>query len=207
MVQDLLSLLWVVNLGCIDLNPCYATCDDPERPDGLHFDLDPGDAPFARVREAALVLGDALDALAMPAYVKTSGSRGVHVTVPIVRGPLQREVWTVSRALARVLADRHPALLTAEYRVAARPPGRVLVDHNQNQRGRTLASVYSVRPTPRATVAMPVSWREVERGVEIDDFDLENAPARLARKGDGFAPLPRGPRSLRSRPPRAPGAA
>jgi bifunctional non-homologous end joining protein LigD len=199
MVQDLLSLLWVVNLGCIDLNQWYATCDDPRRPDALHFDLDPGSAPFARVREAALVLRDALDALGLPSYPKTTGSKGIHVYTPIVRGPTQEEVWSVARALGTVLADRHPALLTAEYAVRRRPPGRVLVDFNQNQFGRTLASVYSVRPTPRATVSMPVTWREIERGVEIEDFHVGNALARLRRRGDLYAPLlsPRGRFDLR----------
>jgi bifunctional non-homologous end joining protein LigD len=189
MVQDLLSLLWVVNLGCIDLNPWYARCDDTDRPDYLHFDLDPGSATFDRVVEAAFVLRQALDALKMPCLVKTTGSRGLHVYVPIVRGPTQRQVWAVAKALAVLLADRHPALLTAEYTVKKRPPGRVLVDYNQNAWGRTLASIYSVRPTPRAAVSTPVTWRELGRGVAIDDFRIDNLPARLARRGDLWQPL------------------
>jgi len=189
MVQDLLSLLWVVNLGCIDLNPWYARCDDTDRPDNVCFDLDPGSAAFAQVIEAAFVLRDALDGLGMPALVKTTGSKGLHVYVPIVRGPTQRQVWAVAKALAVLLAERHPKLLTAEYRVKKRPPGRVLVDYNQNAWGRTLASIYSVRPTPRAAVSTPVTWRELERGVEIDDFRIDNLPARLARRGDLWKPL------------------
>ena len=189
MVQDLLSLLWVVNLGCIDLNQWYARCDDTDRPDYLHVDLDPGSASFAQVREAALILGDALKALKMPALVKTTGSKGLHVYVPIVRGPTQKQVWTVAKALAILLAEQHPKLLTAEYRVAKRPAGRVLVDYNQNAWGRTLASVYSVRPTPRAAVSTPITWRELERGVAIEDFRLDNLPARLARRGDLWKPL------------------
>jgi len=189
MVQDLLSLLWVVNLGCIDLNPWYARCDDTDRPDHVCFDLDPGSAAFAQVIEAAFVLRDALDGLGMPALVKTTGSKGLHVYVPIVRGPTQRQVWAVAKALAVLLAERHPKLLTAEYRVKKRPPGRVLVDYNQNAWGRTLASIYSVRPTPRAAVSTPVTWRELERGVEIDDFRIDNLPARLARRGDLWKPL------------------
>ena len=85
----------------------------------------------------------------MPSLVKTTGSKGLHVYVPIVRGPVQKQVWTFAKALAQELAARHPALITAEYRVAKRPRGRVLVDYNQNAWGRTLASIYSVRPRPR----------------------------------------------------------
>jgi bifunctional non-homologous end joining protein LigD len=190
MIQDRAALLWVVNLGCIDLNQWYARCDDVDRPDYLHFDLDPGvGATFDRVRETAQVVRDALVALKMPSLVKTTGSKGVHVYVPIARAPRQKEVWTFAKALARELADRHPALITAEYRVAKRPPGRVLVDYNQNAWGRTLASIYSVRPTPGATVSMPVTWEEIERGVRIEDFTIVNAPERVARLGDLWKPL------------------
>ena len=189
-VQDLLSLLWVVNLGCIDLNQWYARCDDVDRPDYLHFDLDPvPGAGFERVRETALLLREALDGIGMPSYPKTTGSRGIHVYVPIVRGPVQKTVWGVAKALAQALARARPKLVTAEYRIAKRPAGRVLVDYNQNAWGRTLASVYSVRPRPNVTVSTPVTWEEVARGVRMEDFRLDTVPARLAKKGDLFAPL------------------
>jgi len=189
-VQDLLSLLWVINLGCIDLNQWYAPCDDVDRPDYLHFDLDPFEgASFEQVRETALIVRDALGALHMPNYVKTTGSRGMHVYVPIVRGPTQKQVWSVAKEIAHGLASLHPQLMTAEYRIARRPKQRVLVDYNQNAWGRTLASVYSVRPTPRATVSTPVTWAEVERGVRIEDFRIDNVPARVRQCGDLWAPL------------------
>jgi bifunctional non-homologous end joining protein LigD len=190
MVQNLASLLWVVNLGCIDLNQWYAACDDTDRPDYLHFDLDPGvGATFARVIETAHVVHEALDALKMPSVVKTTGSKGLHIYVPIVRGPEQKQVWTFAKALAQELAARHPALITAEYRVAKRPHGRVLVDYNQNRWGSTLASVYSARPRPEATVSTPVTWRELDKGVRIEDFTVRNVPARVARLGDLWKPL------------------
>jgi bifunctional non-homologous end joining protein LigD len=189
-VQDVASLLWVVNLGCIDLNPWYARCDDVDRPDYLHFDLDPvPPATFEAVRETALVLHDALNALGMPAHVKTTGSKGVHVYVPIVRAPTQKAVWTLAKHLAFALAECHPDLITAEYRIVKRPAGRVLVDYNQNAWGRTLASVYSPRPTPRATVSTPITWRELADGVTTDDFRIDNVPARLAALGDLWAPM------------------
>src|SRR6185437_6189912 len=123
---------------------------------------------------------DALDTLKMPSVVKTTGSKGLHVYVPIVRGPEQKQVWTFAKALAQELASRHPALITAEYRVAKRPRGRVLVDYNQNRWGSTLASIYSVRPRRVASVSTPVTWKEVERGLRIEDFTMTNVPARIA---------------------------
>jgi bifunctional non-homologous end joining protein LigD len=190
MIDDLPSLLWVINLGCIDLNQWYAKCDDIDRPDYVHFDLDPGKgATFDQVRECALILKDALETLGMNPLAKTSGSKGMHVYVPIVRGPAQKGVWTFAKALAVELASRHRSLMTSEYRVASRPAGRVLVDYNQNRWGSTLASVYSVRPAPRASVSTPVTWAEVAKGVRIEDFRIDNVPSRVARLGDLWKPL------------------
>lgn len=189
-VRDLAALLWLVNLGCIDLNPWYSRCRDTDRPDVLVLDLDPvPEARFERVREAALAVRDALQALDMPAFAKTSGSRGIHVYVPIRPGPTQKEVWRVAKSFARLLEERHPELITAAYRIEDRPPGRVLVDYNQNAWGRTLASVYSVRPREGAPVSAPVTWEEVEEGVETLDLRLENVPGRLEERGDLWRPL------------------
>ncbi len=189
-IDDVPSLMWVVNLGCIDLNQWYAKCDDVDRPDYVHFDLDPGPgATWENVLECGLIVRDALDALDMPSVVKTTGSKGLHVYVPIVRGPVQKEVWTFAKALAVELAARNPALMTSEYKVAKRPKGRVLVDYNQNAWCRTLASIYSVRPRPFATVSTPVTWKEVEKRVRIEDFRLDNLLERLARTGDLWKPL------------------
>ena len=188
-IDDLPSLLWVINLGCIDLNQWYATCDDVDRPDYLHFDLDPGSATWEQVLESAQILHDALTSLKMPAYPKTTGSKGIHVYIPIVRGPLQKDVWTFAKALAHELASRHPSLMTSEYKVANRPKGRVLVDYNQNAWGRTLASIYSVRPHPLACVSTPVTWKEIDKGVRIEDFRVDNVRARFKKTGDLFKPL------------------
>jgi bifunctional non-homologous end joining protein LigD len=190
MVQDLASLLWTINLGCIDLNPWYGRCDDVNRPDFLNFDLDPAEgATFAEVRETAAVVREALEALGMKPLVKTSGSEGLHLYVAIQRGPTQKQVWTFAKRLAKRLEKEHPDLVTAEFLVADRPRGRVLVDYNQNAWGRTLASVYSVRPKEFAGVSTPVSWEEVERGFEVADFRLDNVPARVRRLGDLWKPL------------------
>jgi len=189
-IDDLPSLLWVINLGCIDLNQWYARCDEVNRPDYLHFDLDPGaGAGFERVLETALIVRDALETLGMKPLIKTTGSKGVHVYVPIVRGPEQHQVWTFAKALGVELASRHPKLMTSEYRVASRPRGRVLIDYNQNAWGRTLASIYSIRPRPEASVSTPVTWKEVEKGIRIADFRIDNIRDRIARVGDLWKPL------------------
>jgi len=189
-VQDKASLMWLVNLGCIDLNPWYARCDDVDRPDFLHFDLDPvPKAGFDLVREAALLVRQTLEGLGMPTYAKTTGSKGIHVYVPIVRGPTQKEVWAFAKKFAFALAAQRPKLLTAEYRIAKRPANRVLVDYNQNAWGRTLASIYSVRPHPKAAVSTPVTWEEVENGVTIDQFRIDNVLERLTELGDLWKPL------------------
>jgi bifunctional non-homologous end joining protein LigD len=189
-IQNLAGLLWVVNLACIDLNPWYARCNDVDRPDYLHFDLDPTPgAGFDQVCETALAVRDALAERKIPSYPKTTGSRGLHIYVPIVRGPDQKQVWTFTKTLAKELEARHPNLITAEYRIAKRPEKHVLVDYNQNAWGRTLASVYSVRPKPHATVSAPVTWEEVEKGIAIEDFRLDNMIERVNRVGDLFRPL------------------
>jgi bifunctional non-homologous end joining protein LigD len=192
MVDDLASLLWLVNLGCIDLNEWYSRCDDTDRPDYLHFDLDPvkgGGTTYATVRTVALHVRDALVDLGITPYAKTSGSAGIHIYVPIERGPLQKDVWTFAKAFAQTMERLHPDVITAEYRIAKRPAGRVLVDYNQNAWGKTLASVYSVRATPRATVSTPVTFDEIEAGIEIEDFRLDNVRDRFVQVGDLWSPL------------------
>jgi bifunctional non-homologous end joining protein LigD len=189
-IDDEPSLLWCVNLGCIDLNQWYSRCDDVDRPDYLHFDLDPSEgADFALVRKAGLIVRDALSTLGMKPYVKTSGSRGLHVYVPIVRGPLQEDVLNFTKALATELAGRNGKVLTVEYRKSIRPRGRVLVDYRQNAWGQTLASIYSVRPRPQATVSVPLTWDEVEAGADIDDFRVDNVRERLDEIGDLWKPI------------------
>jgi bifunctional non-homologous end joining protein LigD len=189
-IDDRPSLLWLINLGCIDLNQWYARCDDVHRPDFLHFDLDPGEgATFEQACDCGLIVRDALTTLGMKPYVKTTGSRGLHVYVALKRGPLQETVHSFAKALATELTSRHPKLMTVGYRVAARPRGRVVVDYKQNAWGQTLASIYSIRPKPLATVSTPVTWKEVEKGIRIEDFRIDNVRQRIAKLGDLWKPL------------------
>lgn len=186
---DTPSLLWLINLGCIDLNPWYSPCATPDRPDYLHFDLDPCNAPFELVREAALIVRDALAGLGMTAYAKTSGGDGIHCYVAIKSGPHQHAVWQFAKTVSVQLARAHRDILTSEYRVAKRPNRTVLLDYNQNRFGATLASIYSVRPNAYAGVSMPVSWDELERGIEPSDFTMTNAVQRVQKLGDLWKPL------------------
>lgn len=184
-VQNAPTLMWLINLGCIDLNPWYSRCDDIDRPDYLNFDLDPvPPADFNAVKRSALAVKQKLDELGAPSYVKTSGSKGIHIYVPIERDLLQKGVWKIAKRIAFELAEAHPELITAQYRIAKRPPGRVLVDYNQNAWGQTLASVYSVRPRPGAPVSAPLEWEEVEGDARLEDFTLQTMPARIQAKGD-----------------------
>jgi bifunctional non-homologous end joining protein LigD len=190
MIQDVAALMWVINLGCIDLNQWYAKCDDVDRPDYLHFDLDPTPgASFEKVCEAALYLKLALDSIKIPSLVKTTGSKGIHIYVPIKRGPTQKQVWTFAKEFSWAVTSQAPKLLTAIYQVTKRPKNRVLVDYNQNAWGRTLASVYSVRPKEVPSVSTPITWKELERGLTIEEFRIDNVPARVKRLGDLWAPL------------------
>ena len=189
-IDDRASLLWMINLGCIDLNPWYSLCDAPNQPLYIHFDLDPTpDTSFATVREGALIVGDVLRGLGMTPFAKTTGSRGIHVYVAIKRSLIQHSVWEIAKDIGYQIARAHPDVLTAEYRVAKRPAGRVLVDYNQNAWGRTLASIYSVRANEEARVSAPITWEELEGGVDIGDFTLMNMAKRVARVGDLWKPL------------------
>jgi bifunctional non-homologous end joining protein LigD len=192
-INDLAGLMWCVNLGCIDLNPWYATCDDPDHPWLMVFDLDPvkepKPTPFTKVLETALIVRDALAGLKIKCYPKTSGSRGIHIYAPIQRELHSQEITALGKQFSLALARERPDLITGEFRIAKRPAGRVLVDHNQNAWGKTLASAYSVRPRRGATVSAPLSWKEVEKGIELDDFRMDNMPARVKKVGDLFAPV------------------
>ena len=189
-IDDRPSLLWLINLGCIDLNPWYSLCSDPDRPLYIHFDMDPVEGtPFSVVREGALVVGDVLRGLGMTPFVKTTGSSGVHIYVAIRIGPTQHEVWEIAKAIGQQIAKAHPDILTTEYRIAKRPQGRVLVDYNQNAFGKTLASIYSVRPNEEAAVSTPVTWKELEAGCEMADFTMLNIPERIREIGDLWKPL------------------
>jgi bifunctional non-homologous end joining protein LigD len=184
-VDDAAGLAWVVNLGCIDMNPHPVRADDLDRPDELRVDLDPvPGVPWSQVREVALVTREALEAVGLTGWPKTSGSRGIHINVRIERRWTYPEVRRAAVALARDVERRAPSIATSKWWKEERHG--VFLDYNQNAKDRTVASVYSVRPLPDARVSMPLHWDEVAQ-VEAEDFTLATVPALYAERGDAGA--------------------
>ena len=194
LVQSREALLWMVQMHCIDMNAWYSRVDKPERPDYVVFDLDPPDGGFALCVRVAHLLHELLDDLGLAAYVKTSGADGIHVLVPITRRYGFRETYDFAEAVSRRLEDDHPGLVTTEW--LKRKREGVLLDHRQNGAGKTLASVYSVRPKPGAPVSTPLRWEELTEDVTPRDFSMEIALERVRRHGDLFEPTLRGGQSL-----------
>jgi bifunctional non-homologous end joining protein LigD len=190
------ALLWMVQMHCIDMNAWYSRVDKPDRPDFVLFDLDPpeeGDGFELAIRVAHLIRG-ALDELGLRAYVKTSGADGIHVLVPIARRSDYHETYEFAELLARSLERKHEGLLTTEWLKKKRTG--VLVDHRQNGWGKTIASVYSVRPKPGAPVSTPLAWDELTEKIRPRDFSMAVALDRVARFGDLFEPVLEGGQAL-----------
>jgi len=184
-VRDAAQLLWIVNLGCIDLNPHPVRADDLDHPDELRVDLDPGPGvKWDDVRRVALVAREVLDEHALRGWPKTSGSRGIHINVRIKRRWTFDQVRRAALALAREVERRAPKLATSKWWKEERHG--VFLDYNQNAKDRTVASAWSVRPTPDARVSMPLEWDEVA-DCDPAEFTLVTAPKRFAERGDASA--------------------
>jgi len=176
------SLAWVANLGCLDLNPHPVRAEDLDHPDELRVDLDPGPGvSWADIRTVALVAREALDAVGLVGWPKTSGSRGIHINVRIEPRWTFQEVRRAALALARDVERRAPELATSKWWKEERHG--VFLDYNQNAKDRTVASAYSVRATPDARVSMPLGWAEVP-DVVAEDFTLATVPPLFAERGD-----------------------
>jgi bifunctional non-homologous end joining protein LigD len=185
LVNDELALLWMVNMGCIDLNTWYSRVDNSDRPDFVLFDLDPAaDVGFPEVIQVTLLVKEVLDALGLVGFAKTSGSDGLHVLVPIERRYTYEQTREFSAIVANTLARTHRGLVTTEWTKAKRRG--VLIDSNQNGEGKTIASVYSVRPRPGAPVSTPLRWDEVEEGLDPREFTMDAVLGRIDRHGDLF---------------------
>ncbi len=179
------GLAWVVNLGCIDLNPHPVRAEDLDHPDELRVDLDPiPGVPWSQVRDVALVCQESLEAVGLVGWPKTSGSRGIHINVRIERRWTYSEVRRAALALARDVERRAPQIATSKWWKEERRG--VFLDYNQNAKDRTVASAYSVRPLPDARVSMPLRWAEVDE-VVAEDFTLATVPNLYAERGDAGA--------------------
>jgi bifunctional non-homologous end joining protein LigD len=189
LVNSSQALLWMVQMHCIDMNAWYSRIDKPGRPDYVVFDLDPPEEPdgFEQTIEVAHLIHGLLDDVGLPGYVKTSGADGIHILAPIERRASFEQTYDFAAAVARVLEQRHPGLVTTEW--LKRKRSGVLVDHRQNGWGKTIASVYSVRPKPGAPVSTPLRWEELTQDVRPRQFTMAVALERIAEHGDLFAPV------------------
>jgi bifunctional non-homologous end joining protein LigD len=196
LVNEPAAAVWMVQMNCIDMNAWYSRVDKPERPDFVLFDLDPPDERdgFAQAVRVAHLVREALEELELDSYVKTSGADGIHVLVPIARRATFQQTYDFAELLSRRLEAEHPGLVTTEWLKKKR--SGVLVDHRQNGHGKTIASVYSVRPKPGAPVSTPLRWEELTEKVQPRDFGRREALDRVQKHGDLFEPVLKGGQAL-----------
>jgi bifunctional non-homologous end joining protein LigD len=175
------SLLHFVNLGTIEQHPWHSTLQHLDKPDYFMLDLDPKQAPWQNVLEVALVCKEVLDELGLPAFPKTSGSSGIHIYLPLKPKYNYGKIAAIAEGLAAEVARRAPKIATVQRSLAKRQKQQVYVDAMQNARGKTIAAAYSARAKSGATVSMPLTWKQIEKGVKISDFTIENVP-QLSKK-------------------------
>jgi len=196
LVNEPAALAWMVQMNCIDMNAWYSRVDKPDRPDFVLFDLDPPDSRngFVEAIRVAHLIRGALEELELRSYVKTSGADGIHVLLPIARRATFKQTYEFAELLSRQLEAEHPGLVTTEWLKKKRRG--VLVDHRQNGHGKTIASVYSVRPKPGAPVSTPLRWEELSERIRPRDFGRREALDRVAKHGDLFEPVLKGGQAL-----------
>src|SRR5438132_2712551 len=178
------SVLHFVNQGNIEQHPWHSTIKHLDKPDYLMLDLDPKQAPWENVLKVALVCRQVFDEVGMPGFPKTSGSSGIHIYLPLKPKYDYRKVAAVAEAFAAEVAQRAPKIATTQRSLAKRQKQQVYVDAMQNARGKTIAAPYSARAKPGATVSMPLSWKQIEKGVKISDFTIKNAPSFVKKSAD-----------------------
>jgi bifunctional non-homologous end joining protein LigD len=188
------AVLYMVQMNCVDMNAWYSRVDKPHRPDFVLFDLDPPDDGFGLAIEVAHLIRALLDEVGLPGHVKTSGADGIHVVAPITRRSTFEQTYRFAEHASRLLEERHPGKVTTEWLKKKRQG--VLVDHRQNGWGKTIASVYSVRPKPGAPVSTPLRWGELTADVRPRDFTRDVALRRVEEHGDLFAPVLEEPQPL-----------
>jgi len=185
--NDIDSLLFVANLGCIEMNPWNSTAPKLDKPDYLIMDIDPSEKNnFDQVVDVALVIKEILDKAGMEGYCKTSGASGMHVYLPCKKKYDYDEVRDFAKLIATMVTEQLPGSTTMERSLKKRKKNQVYVDFLQNSQGQTLASAYSARPKPGASVSAPLDWKEVKHGLSPLDFTIKNMLKRVTRKGDLF---------------------
>jgi bifunctional non-homologous end joining protein LigD len=194
LVNDQPTLLWMVQMHCIDMNAWYSRVDKPHRPDFVLFDLDPPDGQWREAIEVAHLIRERLEELDLESHVKTSGSTGIHVLVPIARRSTFEDAYDFAELVSNGLAEEYPGLVTTQWLKKKREG--ILVDHRQNGWGKTIASVYSVRPRPGAPVSTPLRWEELAPDLDFRAFTMQAVLERVGREGDLFEPVLHGKQAL-----------
>lgn len=183
------SLLWMANMGCIEMNPWSSRADRPDNPDWCVIDLDPTKKnDFDNVIETALVTRQVLDTIKVPSYPKTTGSTGIHIYIPLGAKYTYEQSKEFARVIVKLVQQQLPDTTTIERAVSARK-NKIYLDFLQNRPQATLATVYSLRPKPGATISMPLHWEEVKQGLKMSDFTIGNVPDMVKERGDIFKPV------------------
>jgi len=184
------TLLYLANLGCIELNPWTSRKQHLQKPDHVVLDLDPSDGnTFDHVVEAALAVKAVLDSIGVQGYCKTSGSSGLHIYIPVGARYTYHQLAPFAKDAMRVVQIMLPKTTTLERSLARRDKRKIYLDHLQNRRGQTLASVYCIRPRAGATVSTPLEWDEVKSGLDPRTFTMRTVPQRVEQLGDVFSPV------------------
>jgi bifunctional non-homologous end joining protein LigD len=180
------TLLWMASLGCIEMNPWFSRVQSPDSPDYCVIDLDPDKQHFDQVIQAALEVKNVLQAIDVPCFPKTSGSTGMHIYIPLGAKYSYQQSQLFANVIVKLVQQQIPGFTTLERMISNRK-GKMYLDFLQNRPGATIASVYSLRPKPGATVSMPLTWDEVKPGLTMRDFTIRNAIDRIRETGDLFS--------------------
>jgi bifunctional non-homologous end joining protein LigD len=186
--NDLATLVYMINLGCIEINPWHSTYRKPDYPTYMMLDLDPGDIPFKAVIDAALVIKELCDEIKVPCYCKTSGATGLHIYIPLAARYDYDQAKTFAEILAVMVHERLPSTTSIERTVSKRKD-KIYIDFLQNRRGQTIAAPYCVRPRPMATVSAPLNWKEVNHQLSPEMFTIKNMEKRIKKVGDLWDPV------------------
>lgn len=186
--NDTATLVYMANLGCIDINPWHSTYENPDNPSYMMLDLDPGNISFKKVVETALVIRGICDELKIPCYCKTSGATGMHIYIPLDARYSYNQIKTFAQIMAVITHNRLPEFTSIERSIAKRRD-KIYIDFLQNRKGQTIAAPYSVRPRPHATVSAPVDWDEVNEDLNPEMFTILNMAGRLEKMGDIWKPV------------------
>ena len=191
------SLLHFVTLGTIEQHPWHSTTKHLDKPDWIAIDLDPKSAPWENVLQVAMLVKEVSDEVGLKAFPKTSGSSGIHIYIPLKPTNEYDKVAEYARLFASEVARRKPQIATVERTIAKRKGTQVYVDWMQNARGKSLASAFTARAKGKAPVSMPLTWKQIEKGVKITDFTITNVPELLEKKGDAWADFFKSRQTLR----------